>query len=129
MSRQRLSYSPIKSTPGNQTVSRLLMVLGIIIPLVLPNANTRGDDAVTQPYQIETWQVEDGLPQSSITSIVQSREGYLWLGTFNGLVRFDGMRFKVFSPNTAPSLPSGRIVQVFSDYNRALWIGTEEGAL
>jgi ligand-binding sensor domain-containing protein len=93
------------------------------------SAAAHGDDLETQPYQIEAWQVEDGLPQSSVTAIVQARNGYLWLGTFNGLVRFDGLRFKVFSPNTAPSLPSARIVQVFADYNKTLWVGTEEGVL
>ena len=50
-------------------------------------AMASADDPETQPYQIETWQVEDGLPQSSVTAIVQSHAGYLWLGTFNGLVR------------------------------------------
>jgi ligand-binding sensor domain-containing protein/signal transduction histidine kinase len=105
------------------------MVLGSGFALLLLPPGIHSQDAETQPYQIESWQVEDGLPQSSVTSIVQTREGYLWLGTFNGLVRFDGMRFKVFNPNTAPGLPSGRIVQVFEDHERTLWVGAEEGLL
>src|SRR5260370_15708019 len=40
-----------------------------------------------QAYRIDVWRVDEGLPQSSVTSIVQTRDGYLWLGTFNGLVR------------------------------------------
>jgi ligand-binding sensor domain-containing protein/signal transduction histidine kinase len=88
----------------------------------------RGSAGVT-PYHIDAWEVENGLPQSSITSIVQTRDGYLWLGTFNGLVRFDGVQFKVFSPNSVPGLPSSRIVQLFEDRAGTLWIGTEEGAV
>jgi ligand-binding sensor domain-containing protein len=79
------------------------------------------------PYRIEVWQVESGLPQSSVTSIVQTRDGYLWLGTFGGLVRFDGVQFKVFNPNNAPGLPSSRILRLFEDRQGTLWIATEEG--
>lgn len=82
-----------------------------------------------QPYRIDTWRVEDGLPQSSVTSIVQSRDGYLWLGTFNGLVRFDGVQFKVFGPNNTPGLPSSRIVKLYADRAGTLWVSTEEGSL
>lgn len=82
-----------------------------------------------QPYRIDAWQVDDGLPQSSVTSIVQTHDGYLWFGTFGGLVRFDGVQFKVFTPNNAPSLPSSRILGLFEDRQGALWIGTEEGHL
>ena len=60
---------------------------------------------------------------------MQTRDGYLWVGTFGGLVRFDGMQFKVFNPNNAPGLPSGRIVNLFEDEQGALWIRTEENYL
>jgi ligand-binding sensor domain-containing protein/signal transduction histidine kinase len=82
-----------------------------------------------KPYRIDSWQVDDGLPQSSVTSIVQAHDGYLWLGTFGGLVRFDGAQFKVFKPNNASNLPSSRILSLFDDQRGRLWIGTEEGYL
>ena len=46
-------------------------------------------------YFIGAWQTEDGLPQNSVTAVVQTRDGYLWLGTYSGLARFDGARFTV----------------------------------
>ena len=52
------------------------------------------------------WQTEDGLPQNSVLSIVQTPDGYLWLGTFNGLVRFDGVRFDSFTVGNTPELRS-----------------------
>ncbi|MGA2747873.1 MAG: two-component regulator propeller domain-containing protein [Verrucomicrobiota bacterium] len=82
-----------------------------------------------QPYRVDSWQVDDGLPQSSVTAIVQTHDGYLWLGTFGGLVRFDGVRFKVFTPNNAPGLASIRILALYEDRAGALWIATEEGQL
>src|SRR5208337_5379288 len=60
----------------------------------------------TDDYSIENWQLEQGLPQISVTSIAQTPDGYLWLGTFNGLVRFDGVRFTVFDNGNTPNLGS-----------------------
>ncbi len=81
------------------------------------------------PYRIDSWQVDDGLPQSSVLSIVQTQDGYLWMATFGGLVRFDGVQFRVFTPNNSPNLPSSRILSLFEDHHQRLWIGTEEGFL
>src|SRR5678816_4567945 len=47
-------------------------------------------------YLIDVWQTEQGLPQNHVTSITQTRDGYLWLGTYEGLARFDGVRFASF---------------------------------
>ena len=63
-----------------------------------------GPLAMPHGYIIETWQTEQGLPQNTVTSIAQTRDGYLWIGTLNGLARFDGVQFKVFS--AARALPS-----------------------
>ncbi len=78
-------------------------------------------------YFTRTWQVEQGLPQNKVTAIVQARDGYLWLGTYNGLARFDGVRFTVFDDNNTPELRSSRITSLFEAADGALWIGTESG--
>ncbi|MCL5096049.1 MAG: histidine kinase [Candidatus Omnitrophica bacterium] len=85
------------------------------------NASFEADN----PYIIDSWSVDDGLPQSTVTSILQSRDGYLWFGTINGLVRFDGQRFTVFDEYNTPGLNSSWIVQLFEDSQGRLWIGTE----
>src|SRR4051794_27842063 len=61
------------------------------------------------PFLIKTWQTEDGLPENSATAMVQTPDGYLWFGTFNGLVRFDGVKFTVFDRGNVPELTSSGI--------------------
>ena len=73
------------------------------------------------------WTTEEGLPQNTVTSMVQTREGYLWLGTFGGLVRFDGVRFTTFNTANTPALRSNRIMSLYEDADGTLWIGTETG--
>jgi len=80
-------------------------------------------------YQATTWRVEDGLPQSTVTAIAQTADGYLWLGTQNGLVRFDGVKFRVFDENNTPAIKNSRIVQLLSEKDGTLWVGTEHGGL
>jgi len=80
-------------------------------------------------YVRETWTVADGLPINTITAVVQTRDGYLWLGTNDGVVRFDGVRFTVYNAGNTPELPSNRVVSLHEDRAGALWIITEQGHL
>ena len=80
-------------------------------------------------YIIETWQSEQGLPQNTVTAIAQTADGYLWVGTLNGLARFDGVRFKVFSTADTPELGSGRIRFLFGDREGRLWISILKGGV
>lgn len=77
------------------------------------------------PYALDVWRTKDGLPQSSVLSMVQTRQGYLWLGTLKGLVRFDGHQFTVMDPGNTPGLPGTRIFTLFEDSRQELWVGTE----
>jgi len=78
-------------------------------------------------YFTRTWQVEQGLPQNKVTAVVQTRDGYLWVGTYNGLARFDGVRFTVFDEKNTRELHSRRITSLFEATDGTLWIGTESG--
>lgn len=76
----------------------------------------------------ESWSIADGLPVNSINHLIQSKDGYIWAATFDGLVRFDGVKFTVFnSANSA--LPSNRIVRLEEGPNGDLWVFTEQGHL
>lgn len=80
-------------------------------------------------YLHSAWQNEQGLPQNSVSSIVQTHDGYLWLGTMEGLVRFDGVRFTVFNTRTSEGLASNRITALYEDGEGMLWVGTEGGGV
>lgn len=68
-----------------------------------------------------------GLPQSSVIAMALARDGYLWLGTLNGLARFDGNRFEVFTEWNTPGLNSSKIVRLLADGRGGLWVGTGGG--
>ncbi len=78
-------------------------------------------------YVHEVFTVEDGLPAAGIVQALQTRDGFLWLATFDGLVRFDGARFEVFDTERVPALGSNRIVELLESRDGVLWIRTEAG--
>jgi ligand-binding sensor domain-containing protein len=81
------------------------------------------------PYIVQSWQTEHGLPQNYVTSIAQSGDGYLWIGTYNGLARFDGVRFVSFDPENTPQLRHAHVQRLFTDDLGNLWIGFVNGSL
>jgi ligand-binding sensor domain-containing protein/signal transduction histidine kinase/DNA-binding response OmpR family regulator len=83
---------------------------------------------ITQ-YVIDTWGLEDGLPQISIHAVIQTGDGYLWLGTQEGVVRFDGVRFEVYNKNKVEQIKNNWINVLFEDKQRVLWIGTRGGGV
>ena len=76
-------------------------------------------------YRIDRWTADDGLPQNSVYGIVQTRDGYLWLATLDGLARFDGVRFTVFNKSNSAGIVNNRFVSLFETGNGDLWAGTE----
>jgi diguanylate cyclase (GGDEF)-like protein len=84
--------------------------------------------AITQ-YMHDVWQTGDGLPQNTVTAIAQTADGYLWLGTREALVRFDGVRFTAFDTRTTPELGHDWVMSLLADDNGGLWIGTAGGGL
>jgi signal transduction histidine kinase/ligand-binding sensor domain-containing protein len=84
-------------------------------------------DVFSSPYLVRSWQTEQGLPHDMVLAITQTRDGYLWLGTENGLARFDGVKCRVFG--TKDGLDSLEVSQLLEDSRGRLWIGTRGGGL
>jgi diguanylate cyclase (GGDEF)-like protein len=82
--------------------------------------------ALTQ-YGLDTWQ--EGLPQLSLHAVAQTPDGYLWIGTQQGLARFDGVRFTTFDNRNTPGLRSNLISALLVDRAGRLWVGTWAGGL
>ena len=80
-------------------------------------------------YRFSSWTVDNGLPQNTVYDIRQTRDGYLWLTTFDGLVRFDGVRFTVFNKGNTPGISSNRFLRLYEDVQGDLWAGTEDGGV
>ncbi|MGA2970823.1 MAG: two-component regulator propeller domain-containing protein, partial [Acidimicrobiales bacterium] len=78
-------------------------------------------------YGRQAWGMENGLPQNTVQALAQTPDGFIWLGTEVGLVRFDGNGFQVFDKNTTPALPGNDVRCLLATKDGALWIGTSEG--
>lgn len=101
------------------------LLLLLLSSLVVAANNQR---SVTQ-YTMQLWQTQDGLPQNTINAIAQTTDGYLWLGTDEGLVRFDGQRFVLFDKENTPALRGNRVGSLQSGSHGELWIGFKGSGL
>src|SRR5262245_44836056 len=93
----------------------VLLLFGVSIPL----------RAAGPQYRFDSWTTDNGLPQVSVNSICQTRDGFIWIATFGGLVRYDGLRFQVFNTGNTKGLRSSRFSRLTEDREGNLWISTE----
>lgn len=80
-------------------------------------------------YLHHNWTSRDGLPHDTVYSILQDSQGFMWIGTDSGLVRFDGQEFKVFNKSNTPAIKHNSIITLFMDSRETLWIGTYGGGI
>jgi ligand-binding sensor domain-containing protein/two-component sensor histidine kinase len=81
------------------------------------------------PYNVRVWQTDDGLPQNSVRAIAQTADGYLWVGTQEGLARFDGIRFTPVTEKLVPALRRGFITSLCVGSDGSLWVGCEQAGV
>jgi len=109
-------------------LSLLLMTAGLYSSFLACEAFGQGAQA-SEEYVLRVWETDDGLPQTTVTGIAQTPDGYLWLATQGGLSRFDGVRFTTFLKGATPGLESSYVRTVAVDRGGALWIGLERGGV
>lgn len=106
-----------------------LFLLFILHPHVVVGANSQAE-SIVQTARIKLnahhYTMEDGLPSNTIRCIHQDKQGFIWIGTSNGLCRYDGYQFNVFLPlppdGNEPGLASNSVIEIFEDNNGYLWI-------
>jgi len=110
-----------------------IMLIGMA--LLCHGALSRGAEPKAAPRYIvdilgdSASQPQKKLPSRVVIAVIQTRDGYLWLGTLNGLVRFDGDKFTTFSESNTPGLGNNLVVYLFEDSRGWLWVGTGDGGV
>ena len=105
------------------------MVL-MALPLFSENSEVEsGQDSFLAEFVSRAWSASDGIPGNTITDIIQSSEGYIYLGTYDGLVRFDGVDFVTLNRRTVKNYPFVSVRTIFEDSAGNIWVGSnDEGA-
>ena len=80
-------------------------------------------------YMIRSWQLQNGLPEESVKAFAQTPDGYLWMGTTGGLLRFDGESFHLFNHDNTPAFGVDEVYSLLTDQDGHLWIGTRGAGL
>src|SRR2546423_2211141 len=115
----------IRVKPQSSRSLRVVIAILVGCGCALPVRALNPGKSLTQ-YTRTIWTQEQGLPQDTIRSIAQTADGYLWLGTDEGLARFDGYEFVIFNKDNG-DLPSNSITALSAGADGSLWIGTANG--
>lgn len=106
----------------------MLCAMGVVLGAATPASALDPGKAVTQ-YVRAAYGTKEGLPQSSALTLAQTADGYLWVGTQDGLARFDGLRFTVFNHRNTDALPASFIRALYVDRGGVLWIAAYGGGI
>jgi len=108
---------------------RVPSAVAMVMALTAGHAYALNPFKAISQYVHVVWDSDRGLPQNSVTAIVQTRDGYIWFGTQEGLVRFDGFRFTVYDRIREPAIQHNYVTALLEDREGTLWIGFNDGRL
>jgi len=94
-----------------------------------PSVKTPTTDGPTWNFTVRSWQSQDGLPEETVQAFAQTPDGYLWVGTSGGLLRFDGARFQLFAHENTPAFGENSVFCLLAAHDGRLWIGTDGSGL
>ncbi len=118
-----------KPIPVRELARKPLSMMVCLVLLATSRLFALGAPSPITQYATALWDTQRGLPQNSVRAIAQTPDGYLWLGTQEGLARFDGARFTVFNADTTPALPGREISALLATHDGSLWITTYRGGI
>jgi len=108
---------------------RPVVQLGMLLVMLFMGRELSWSMPRVSDYVIRVWHEEAGLPQDSVTSVLQTRDGYIWIGTYSALARFDGVRFTIYDTSNTPGMHCCRVTSLFEARDGTLWIGLEDGTV
>jgi signal transduction histidine kinase/ligand-binding sensor domain-containing protein len=107
----------------------LLLIIANIFWVAPASAQATSRHGVFGRYQQLNWDERDGLPQNTVLAIATTRDGYLWLGTYEGAARFDGVRFTLFNPSTTTGIGNSLVTALLERRDGDLWLATYGGGV
>src|SRR6266481_701758 len=124
---RRLPVLSLTSKTLKPGAPRLLLFSIVLFFLTINPASALDTSKQISQYGHTAWRIEDGVFAGAPNVIAQTTDGYLWIGTQAGLMRFDGVRFVSWRPPEGNELPSSRINSLLGGRDGSLWIGTRMG--
>ncbi|HEU4713231.1 MAG TPA: two-component regulator propeller domain-containing protein [Pyrinomonadaceae bacterium] len=112
---------------GRRCVLPLSLVCAFVLLACCPDTYALNPELDVSQYAHTSWKIRDGFPKGEISSIAQTPDGYLWIGTESGLFRFDGVKHIQWRPPAGQELPSNWIFSLLVSRDGTLWIGTAKG--
>ena len=112
--------------------NRSTLLLQLITLLLLAGASQilpLDPQTPVKEYIYDFWSSKQGLPQDTVYSVLQDKNGYLWIGTDGGIVKYNGRQFRVFNTSNTPNLNSNSITAIIQSSKGEIWIGTYGGGL
>lgn len=108
-----------------------LFIILILVLIIFThwNAPAQEKDNFFANYKIQNWSTKDGMTVSSVTDIIQSRSGYIYFGTYDGLVRFDGIKFTTINRATNPKYNFLSVRCLFQDKLGNIWVGSNDNGV
>lgn len=101
----------------------------LLLPMFPRSAEALDPTRSLDEYALEVWDTDTGLPHNQVHAITQTPDGYLWFGTWEGLVRFNAREFRLFDRNTVAELADNGVRALLVDRRKRLWAGTSRGGL
>ncbi len=94
-----------------------------------PDASLETLTGASPEFVVTSWRMQQGLPSDRVRAVVQTRDSYIWVATFNGVAQFDGVKFRVFNDANTPQLRNSLINCIFEDAQGRLWFGSDSGEI